>query len=146
MGEDTFIYSAPLQSPYSPSFPVKTDDNPGLMPYNPIHSDPYCADPSKLTVMVGDKLFQHQDESMDEYHHDAAGRPQLHHMPSISTTCTSDSFQSPFPSAESGEVSAFDLNASEAQDFEWTMSSAHAFQWPPNRTLPPLSLSFPTLN
>jgi len=132
MGEDTFIYS---QSPYSPPYRVKTEDNNnhGLMPYNnSTNSDPYCADPAKLTVMVSENSY-HKDETMDEYH-DA--RPHLHHMPSISTTCTSDSFQSPFPSAEGGEVSAFDLNASEAQDFEWTMNSAHTFQWPPNRTLP----------
>jgi hypothetical protein len=132
MGEDTFIYSVPTQSQYSPPFHVKTEDNHGLMPYNnSTNSDPYCTDPAKLTVMVGDNSYK--DERMEEYHD---GRPQLHHMPSISTTCTSDSFQSPFPSAEGGEVSAFDLNASEAQDFEWTMNSAHTFQWPPNRTSP----------
>jgi hypothetical protein len=110
-----------------------------MPPFNSLTSDPYCADPAKLTINIDNfnrDNIKYYDDPMEDFGDN--GRPTLHHMPSISTTCTSDSFQSPYPSAESGEPSAFDLNASEAQDFEWTMNASHAFQWAPNRIIPPL--------
>ena len=133
MGEDTYIYSGSQSTPYSHSFPVKLEDREEpaaiMVPYHLNTSDPYCADQKMMMGNVGDKSFH---EDMLEDYND--GRPQLHHMPNISTTCTSEDYHNPLPSGGSGEVSAFDLNAAETQDFEWSMQSANPFQWPANRT------------
>jgi hypothetical protein len=125
MGEDNFQHSsAQSTSSYSNSYPVKIEE---MVPYQLGSADTYCPE-QKIMETVGEKAFQ--EEMLDEYHE----RPHLHHMPSISTTCTSDSFS--LTSADA-EVSAFDLNASESQDFDWSINSAAHFQWPPNRTFPP---------
>jgi len=102
----------------------------GMVPYHLNTSDPYCVD-EKMMSNVGDKSF-HED-MLGDYND---GRPQLHHMPSISTTCTSEDYHNSLPSGGSGDVSGFDLNATETQEFEWSMHSANAFQWPPNRKVP----------
>jgi hypothetical protein len=118
MGEETTAAAAAVffsSSAYSPSFPIKTE---AMVPYNLNHSDPYCHEKK-----IKDEVKAYHEDIMDEYHE----RPQLHHMTSLSTTCTSDSFHT----ADSGEISAYDLNATEAPDFEW---SANPFQqWPTTR-------------
>ena len=128
MGEDTFIYSDSQSTPYSHSFPVKLenqDEASGMVAYHMGNSETYCNDQKIMTNNIGDKAFH---EEMIEYND---GRPQLHHMPSLSTTCTSDSFHSSLPSAECGDT--YEMNGTEGQEFEWSINSANPFQWPPNR-------------
>jgi membrane carboxypeptidase/penicillin-binding protein PbpC len=128
MGEDTLPYSQSIAtSSYSntSAYPVKLEAQAEeMVPYQLANSDVYCSE-QKVMETVGEKSYQ--EEMLDEYNE----RPHLHHMPSISTTCTSDSFS--LTSADA-EVSAFDLNASESQDFDWSINAASHFQWPPNRT------------
>lgn len=129
MGEDTFIYSDPQSTPYSHSLPVRLENregSPGMVPYHIGISEPFCAEQNVMANNVIDKSY-HED-MMEDY---SDGRPQLHHMPSVSTTCTSDSFHSSLPSGDSGD--AFDLNGTDTQEFEWSMHSANSFQWPANR-------------
>lgn len=132
MGEDTYIYSGSQPTPYSHSFPVKLEDQEEnaeiMVPYHLSNSDPYCADQKMMMGSVGDKSFH---EDMLENYND--GRSQLHHMSNISTTCPSEDYHSSLPTGGSGEISGFDLSATETQDFEWPMHSATPFQWPPNR-------------
>jgi hypothetical protein len=130
MGEDNYQFSsAQSTSSYSNTYPVKIEEQieiEEMVPYQLGNSETYCPE-QKIMETVGEKAFQ--EEMLDEYHE----RPHLHHMPSISTTCTSDSFS--LTSADA-EVSAFDLNASESQDFDWSINSSSHFQWPPNRIFP----------
>ena len=124
MGEDTYTYTH-SPSTYSHSIPVKLEEREqavvGMVPYHLNNSDPYCGD-QKIMGNITDKSF-HPD-MLDDYDDN---KPQLHHMASLSTTCTSDSLHSSLPSGDSGEVSVFDLNATEAQEYEWS----------PNRIIPP---------
>ena len=133
MGEDTYIYSGSHSTSYSQSFPVKVEDREEpaeiMVPYHLGNSDPYCTDQKMMMGNVGDKSFQ--EDLLEDYND---SRPQLHHMPNISTTCTSEDYHSSLPSGGSGEVSVFDLSATETPDFEWSMHSTNPFQWPPNRT------------
>jgi len=139
MGEDTIDYShssnttatttgAATNRPYPNSFPVEREEQttgtgPEMVPYAMHPNETYCMDDK----MVENKMFQ---EDVPTYHTE---RPQLHHMPSISTTCTSDSFHSSMTSADSGELSAYDLNTSDSQEYDWSISQTSHFQWPPNR-------------
>jgi hypothetical protein len=126
MGEDNFNYP---NSQSTHSFPVKIEDldeSSGMAPYHMGNPETYCAEQKEMTN-IGDKSFH---EDMIEDYNDA--RPQLHHMPSLSTTCTSDSFHGSLPSGDSGD--AYDLNCGDVQDFEWP----NPFQWPPNRIPPHL--------
>lgn len=128
MGEDTFPYNSQTRH-YSNSFSVKLEEraeSAGMGQYTLNNSDD-CSY-SKM-VTAEDKGF-HED-GITEYD----PRPQLHHMPSVSTVCTSDSFHGSLASADSGEISAYDLNATDSQTFDWEIHN-HAFQWPPNRDHP----------
>ena len=131
---NTFIYSnsQPISSSYSHSFPIKLEnreESSGMVSYHMANSETYCTDQKiQITNNIIEKAF-HED-IVDDYND---GRPQLHHMPSLSTTCTTDSF----PSGDSGD--AYELNRTDAQEFEWSMNSANPFQWPPNRFSPPIN-------
>lgn len=133
MGEDPYIYSSGPQASttsYAHSFPVKLegqDDPSGMALYAPDNADSYSVD-QKIMAPVGRKSANRYQDEMMEFNH---GRPQLHHMASLSTTCTVDSFHS--SAVESGEVSAFDLSPSESQEFEWSLHASNQFQWPANR-------------
>jgi|SRR5579862_1701106 len=130
MGEDAIesyshaptTYSNSYSNSYSVNDEESSANGPKMVPYAMSINEPYCMDDETVVVP---KTFT--DSS---YHYE---RPQLHHMPSISTTCTSDSFQSSLTSADSGELSAYDLNASDSHEYDWSISHGTHFQWPPNR-------------
>jgi hypothetical protein len=138
MGEEhttMAIYpSTVTSSAYATSFPatsLKMEDNQNgqEMHYALPVNETFCLSDDKS---MDSKMFA---EVSPTYHQSIHDRPQLHHMPSISTTCTSDSFHSSLASADSGELSAYDLHTSESQDYDWStgISQQTHFQWPPNR-------------
>lgn len=90
-----------------------------MVPYNLGNSDVYCPDQKH------DKSYH--EEMLQEFSHER----HLHHMPSLSTTCTTDSIHESMTSAERGEPS-FDMPA-ESQGFDWPIQSTTSFPWPPNR-------------
>jgi hypothetical protein len=79
--------------------------------------DLYCSQDGTKVDMTG----------MEDY----TDKPQLHHVPSLSTTCTSDSFHTndSYHTIDSSELSAYDhLNAATTgecpQEFDW-----NAYPW-----------------
>jgi hypothetical protein len=137
MGEDTTVFynhSHTATSVYSTPFPVKLEpsaDSSEMVPYTLSNTDQlYCAEPDTMLHMstTTDKAGAVEDR-FDDY---IQGRP-LHHMPSISTTCTSDSFQSNLTSPDATDVYTADLNTADANMFDWSNSSTSHFHWPPNR-------------
>jgi len=132
MGEDSYPYAAGNVPAYPNTFQVKTEHSDVLpiMSYHLGNSDPYCTDP-KIIASVAEKAYP--DETIETY---VNGAPQLQHVHTLSTTCTSESFHSSLPSADSTEISAFDIQYAEPQDFDWSINGTTTFQWPPNRTCP----------
>jgi len=136
MGEDTVFYTPQeAVAAYSTTFPVKVEEHEetaDMVPYTLTNTDQmYCAEPENI-VPADHKPVVHPEESFDDY---IQGRPILHHMPSISTTCTSDSFQSNLTSPESAEVYSAEINSADAHMFDWSNApAAQVFPWPPNRS------------
>jgi hypothetical protein len=130
MGEDAFPYGAGQVPAYPSAFHIKigTDSVPTMMAFHLPNSDPFCADP-KIIASVD----AYPDDPMETY---VNTTPQLQHVSSLSTTSTTESFHSSLPSADSAEMSAFEMHYTEPQEFDWSMNGTPAFQWPPNRTLP----------
>jgi hypothetical protein len=137
MGEETVFYNSSQATPsaYSTTFPVKLEERDGtadMVPYTLTNTEQvYCAGPDSMVhSATADKMATNPEDSFDEFIH---GRPLLHHMPSISTTCTSDSFQSNLTSPDSAEVYTAEINTADANMFDWSNNSAAQFHWPPNR-------------
>jgi len=99
-----------------------------MVPYTLPGNEAFCMGDEKSPLDA--KMFA---DMTGPTYQSSTERHQLHHMPSISTTCTSDSFHSSLTSADSGELSAYDLNTSDSQDYDWSISQPTHFQWPPNR-------------
>jgi len=131
MGEDTLL--SMQQKDYTPSMPylhsfnIKEEEEGVQLEHFPMHNldRQYCSDPKTNGTVTEHKAYD-STALPETFNH--AERPQLHHMASISTTCTSDSFSA----GDLTEVSSYDLNATETQEYEWTYNTA-SFQWPPNR-------------
>ena len=140
MGEEAVFYnnSQTTTSAYTTTFPAKVDgsaETAEMVPYTLSNTDQlYCAEPENIMHIAPtadvDKAGNNAEDRFDTY---IQARP-LHHMPSISTTCTTDSFQSNLTSPDSAEVYTAELNTAEANMFDWSNTSTSHFHWPPNRT------------
>jgi hypothetical protein len=113
MGE-AFVYPSDSYR----SRPAPLDDNSEMVPYTLGNQEGYPPEPKR-------ENSYHED--MMEFSHER----QLHHMPSLSTTCTNDSLHDSMPSADT-EQSAFDLQSATSHEFDWPISQ-NTFPWPPNR-------------
>lgn len=137
MGEDTVFYNNSQQttSAYTSTFPVKIEEGQEgneMVPYTLSNTEQvFCAEPENMVhTTTADKMVNNPEDTFDDFIH---GRPLLHHMPSISTSCTSDSFQSNLTSPDSAEVYTGEINTADANMFEWSQTATAQFHWPPNR-------------
>src|SRR5579859_3664057 len=125
MGEDPYVYSNRDGHTYSQTYsaPLEELKQDNMVPYGHQNAGGYSHDRT---------LSNGETKSYDVSGINGFGRErQLHHMPSLSTTCTTDSFQS----VESGDVStAFDVTdlqdfSPQQPTFSWCDTSNTLFNW-----------------